>query len=89
MKYGNYVIVGHNYKSGKMFGKLPTIQNGEIIKITDIAGRTLSYKVYTTYVVDPTDVKCTSQQTNGKKEITLITCTSSGKQRFVVKAEEI
>ena len=72
-----------------MFGKLPNIQNGEIITITDISGKTIKYKVYTTYIVDPSDVRCTSQQTNGKREITLITCTSSGKQRFIVKAEEI
>ena len=39
-------------------------------------GRTLEYRVYDKYVVEPTDVTCTTQRTNGMKEITLITCTN-------------
>ncbi len=34
---GNYCIVGHNYKSGKMFGNLPAIANGDIIELTDLS----------------------------------------------------
>lgn len=83
---GNYVIVGHNYKGGKMFGKLPNIKIGDTFKLTDLGGRTVNYKVYTTYVVDPSNVACTSQLTEGRREVTLITCTSTGKQRFVAKA---
>lgn len=86
---GNYVIVGHNYKNGKMFGKLPNIAIGDLCEVVGLSGKALTYKVYTTYVVDPSDVSCTSQITNGKKEITLITCVNGGKQRLVVKAEEI
>lgn len=86
---GNYVIVGHNYKGGKMFGKLPNIKIGDTFEITDLSGRTIKYKVYTTYTVDPSDVACTSQLTEGRREATLITCTSTGKQRFVAKAEAI
>ncbi len=86
---GNYVIVGHNYRNGKMFGKLSNIKIGDKIELTDNIGRTVTYSVYTTYVVDPADVSCTSQRTDGKREVTLITCTSTGKQRFVVKAAAI
>lgn len=86
---GNYVIAGHNYKGGKMFGKLPNIKIGDTVEVSDLSGRTITYKVYNTYVVDPTDVQCTSQLTDGKKEVTLITCTSTGKQRFIVKARAI
>lgn len=86
---GNYVIAGHNYKGGRMFGKLPSISIGAIVEITDLSGRTVQYKVYKKYNVDPTDVSCTSQRTNGKKEITMVTCTSTGKERVVVKAEAI
>lgn len=86
---GNYVIVGHNYKGGKMFGKLPNIKIGDTCELTDLSGRTVTYKVYEMYVVEPEDVSCTSQLTNGKREITLITCTSTGKQRHVIKAEAI
>lgn len=86
---GNYCIVGHNYKSGKMFGRLSMIENGDIVRLTDLSGNTLDYSVYTTYVVDPDDVACTSQITNGFKELTLITCTNGGKQRLVVKCREV
>lgn len=86
---GNYVIVGHNYKNKKMFGKLSEIKIGETVELTDLTGRTLKYSVYDRYIVSPEDTKCTSQRTDGKKELTLITCTNYGKQRLVIKAREI
>lgn len=86
---GNYCIVGHNYKSGKMFGKLSMIKNGDIVRLTDLSGNTLNYQVYTTYVVYPDDVACTSQITNGFKEMTLITCTEGGTKRLIVKCREV
>ena len=86
---GNYCIVGHNYKNKKMFGKLADIKNGDIVELTDNSGKTIKYAVYNRYVVNPEDVACTSQLTNGNKEVTLITCTNYGKQRLVVKAREV
>lgn len=86
---GNYCIVGHNYKSGKMFGNLPAITNGDIIELTDMTGRTIKYSVYDRYQVTPTDTACTSQLTGGKKELTLITCKEYGQERLVVKAREV
>lgn len=86
---GNYCIVGHNYKSGKMFGKLPEITNGDIIELKDMSGRVIKYSVYDRYVVEPTDTACTSQLTGGKRELTLITCKTYGQQRLVVKAKEV
>lgn len=87
-KVGNYCIVGHNYKSGKMFGKLSGAEIGDEVNLTDLSGNTLTYVVYNRYVVDPTDVSCTSQLTNGQREITLITCTNYGQDRLVIKARE-
>ncbi len=86
---GNYCIVGHNYASGKMFGKLSMVNVGDQVTLTDLSGRTITYSVYNKYPVDPTDVSCTSQLTNGQKELTLITCTEYGKRRLVVKAREV
>lgn len=86
---GNYCIVGHNYRNGKMFGKLNELENGDIIELQDMTGRTIEYKVYNKYVVEPTDTSCTSQLTNGRKELTLITCTNYGTQRLVVKCTEV
>lgn len=86
---GNYCIVGHNYRNKKFFSKVPTLENGDIIEITDLTGRMIKYSVYKKYVVNPEDVSCTSQITNGRKEITLITCTNDSKQRVIVKAAEL
>lgn len=86
---GNYCIVGHNYKSKKMFGRLSEVVNGDIIELEDISGNVVKYAVYDRYTVEPTDTACTSQLTNGKREVTLITCTNYGTQRLIVKAREV
>ena len=78
----------YNYKSGRMFGELSMASNGDEV-ILKSKNKSVTYKVYNMYKVEPTDVSCTSQLTNGKREITLITCTNFGKQRLVVKAREI
>ena len=86
---GNYCIVGHNYRNGKMFGKLNELENGDIVELKDMTGRTIEYKVYNKYIVEPTDTSCTSQLTNGRRELTLITCTNYGTQRLVVKCTQV
>lgn len=83
---GNMCIVGHNYLDTRFFGRLHTLNNGDYIEITDSYGGTLKYNVYDMFIADPYDTRCTSQLTNGEKEITLITCYNKGTQRLVVKA---
>lgn len=86
---GNFCIVGHNYRNKKFFSKVPTLTTGDIVEVTDLSGKTINYRVYNKYQVDPTDVSCTTQLTNGNKEVTLITCTDDSKYRVVVKAREV
>ena len=86
---GNLCIVGHNYKNSKFFSKVPNMNTGDIIEIKDLTGTVLKYSVYDKFIVEPDDVACTSQLTDGKKEITLITCTNDNKQRHIIKAREI
>ena len=90
---GNYCIVGHNYRNGKMFGRLNELENGDIVELEDLTGRTIQYEVYKKDVVEPDDTSCTSQRANGKpltfRELTLITCTNYGTQRLVVKCREV
>lgn len=92
IKYGNFCIIAHNYRNDKFFSKVPTLENGDIIEITDLTKKTVQYEVYDKYEVDPNDIRCTSQLTqlaNGYTEITLITCTNDGEERVVVKARAI
>ena len=86
---GNFCIVGHNYRDTRFFSKVPTLKNGDYIEITDESGKTVKYSVYDKYEVSPDDVSCTSQLTDGKREITLITCTNDSKLRVIVKARAI
>ena len=88
---GNMVVVGHNYKNNKFFSNLSKINIGDIVKISDINENTLDYSVYQTDVIDPYDNSCTSQLTDGKKEVTLITCyyengNPHATKRFIAKA---
>ena len=86
---GNFCIVGHNYHNKKFFSKAAELKKGDKIYITDKNNKTLEYKVYDNYVVNPDNLKCTSQLTNGETDITLITCTMSGKQRTIIKARAV
>ena len=90
---GNFCVVGHNYRNQRFFSKVPTLEIGEEILITDLTkdvkGNTVKYKIYNKYNVDPEDVSCLEQKTKGKNEITLITCTDDSKQRVIVKAKEV
>lgn len=88
-KIGNFCIVGHNYRNTRFFSKVPTLENGDTIDITDVSGKTITYSVYDKYEVEPEDLSCTSQLTDRKKEITLITCTNDSKLRVIVKARAI
>lgn len=86
---GNFCIVGHNYHNSRFFSKAANLENGDSIYITDTNNKTLEYKVYANYVVEPDNLKVTSQLTNGQTDITLITCTMTGKQRTIIKARAI
>ena len=87
---GNLCIVGHNYRNNQFFSKVPKLENGDIIEITDTFGKTLQYEVYDKFTTVNTDTSCTSQRTDGRKEITLITCTdASDEHRVIVKAREV
>lgn len=85
---GNYCIVGHNYASGKMFGKLHRMGIGDTA-ILEKDGKSVTYEAYDKFVVEPDDVSCTSQLTGGRREITLITCSNYGTQRLIIKCREI
>lgn len=85
---GNLCLVGHNYRNNRFFSKVPTLSVGDIIEITDLSKRTIQYEVYDIHTVYPDNRDDTTQYTNGKREITLITCTDDTKQRVIVRCTE-
>ena len=82
---GNFCIIGHNLKNNEQFSNLNKLQIGDSAELTDTGGNTLTYTVYDIYEVSENDLSFTSQKTNGRKELTLVTCTNNSKKRLVLK----
>lgn len=85
---GNLCLVGHNYRNSRFFSKVPDLEVGDIVEITDLSKRTIQYEVYDIHTVYPNNRDDTTQYTNGKREVTLITCTDDSEQRVIVKCRE-
>lgn len=83
---GNFCIAGHNRRT---FSGLKKLEIGDQIIVTDIYDDKCYYQVYDIQIVKPDEVECLSQDTEGEREITLITCTISGLKRLIIKAVEI
>lgn len=86
---GNFCIAGHNYITKNMFSKLYTLQKGDQITLVDNKNGVVKYNIYDIFKVAPSEIEVLNQQTNGSREITLITCTNYSNQRIIVKAREI
>ncbi len=85
---GNLCIAGHNYDDNRFFSNLYKLNIGDTINISNSTGYLISYKVYDKYEIDKNDTSCTLQNTNGKKEITLVTCNNLNGNRLIVKAKQ-
>ena len=84
---GNLCLIGHNWRNKRFFSKVPTLEIGDIVQITDLSERTVEYEVYDIHTVDPKNVADTTQEVEGR-EVTLITCTDDSKERVVVRCKE-
>lgn len=89
-KVGNTVIIGHNYRSGLFFGSNKNMQIGDIIYITDSeTGTRVAYQIYNKYTTEESDTSYYSRDTNGKREVSLVTCQSNNSYRLVILAREV
>lgn len=86
---GNLCIAGHNYDNGKFFSNISKLSIGDIICIYDLNNNCLNYSIYDKFEVETTDTSVLNQDTNNKKELTLITCNNKKKNRFILKAKEM
>lgn len=86
---GNVVIVGHNYRNGTFFSNNKKLKIGDKINITDLYGKKITYVIYNIFEANQNDTSFYNRDTNGKKEITLSTCTdASNDMRLIVEAKE-
>lgn len=83
---GNFCISGHNYVVKNMFHNLKKLDINDEIFLTDLKNRTYKYKIYKKETVLPKETECLSQITDGKIELTLITCTTDSSKRIILKA---
>lgn len=86
---GNFCIVGHNYRNKYFFSKVPTLEMGDTLELQNMNGESVTYMLYDRYEVEPNNTACTSQETGGKREVTLLTCTNDSKKRIVSKFTEV
>ena len=84
--YGNVTIGGHNYMKGNLFIKINKLAKNDVITITDLTGKSVDYYVYDYGITSIDDASYLAQPNPKIKEITLVTCTKGGKQRYFVKA---
>lgn len=88
IKSGNFCVAGHNVQKKNMFYNLRDLEIGDVMYLSDNEVGRLEYEIYDIYTVEPENVECLSQETEGRREITLITCTNDSKKRIIVKAKE-
>ena len=88
----NVYLAGHRlgypgYPSFLAFYDLDKLENGDEILVADANGTKYTYRVFKTFVADPTDVSVT-EPVPGKNIVTLQTCTLPDyAQRLIVQAE--
>lgn len=85
---GNLCIAGHNYIDNTQFGKVNNLNINDFIKISDLDGNFIEYEIYDKKQISANDLSCTEQNTNGLREITLITCNNIKGNRVCIKARE-
>ncbi len=85
---GNVVIYGHNYRNGLFFSDNKKLSNGDKIYITDKYGEKVTYEIYNIYQTTANDATYFTRDTEGRREISLQTCTDSGDGRIIIWAVE-
>ena len=84
---GNLIIAAHNYPSH--FGNLKHLQEGEIVRFTDVDGNRFMYKVVVRETLEPTAIDEMQSEEEGAWDLTLFTCTIGGQSRVTVRCVQV
>lgn len=87
-KIGNTTIAGHNYRDGRFFSNNKKLVEGDKVYITDTTGQKIEYTIYKIYTTSPEDSSYLERDTEGKREISLTTCTDDTQSRLIIWAKE-
>ena len=86
---GNFCIAAHNYNKKNMFNHIIELEIGDTIILSDNKNGRVEYEVYDVYKVKPNETEPLSQKTEGRTELTLITCSDYSSKRIIVKARRV
>ena len=86
---GNTVLAGHNYRDGSFFSNNKRLQEGDEIYITDTSGERVEYEIYKKYETSTSDSSYMNRDTEGRREISLTTCTDDTSGRLIIWAKEV
>ena len=85
----NALILGHNYRNGQFFSDNDQLEIGDIIKITDQLGETVSYSIYKMYYTTADDISFLERELDPDvREITLQTCNDDSSERLIIWAKD-
>lgn len=86
---GNFCIAGHNYEKENMFSDLKELEVGEEFYLLDNKNGKYTYVTSDIYKVNYKNLEPINQNTDGKRVVTLITCTNySNDERLIVRGIE-
>ncbi len=86
---GNTVLAGHNYRNGTFFSNNKRLEIGDSIYITDLSGERVEYQVTRKYETSTSDSEYMNRDTEGRREISLTTCTDDSSMRLIIWAQEV
>lgn len=81
---GNLIICAHNYSD--FFGRLDTLNSGDIISFVSMDGIRYNYEVTQTELLSG---NACEEMSSGDWDLTLFTCTWSGQKRVTVRARMV
>ncbi len=85
---GNTIIYGHNYRNGLFFSDNKKLVSGDVIYITDQYGEKVTYEIYNIYQTSANDASYFTRDTEGRRELSLQTCTDDSSGRIIIWAAE-
>ena len=80
----NLVVMAHSYASH--FGNIAQLETGDSVIFTDMDGEVTCYEVVAEDILEPSAIE---EMTAGVFDLTLFTCTYSGKHRITVYCDRI
>lgn len=85
-KVGNTILYGHNYRNNSFFSNNKKLAKNDKVYITDVYGDRVEYTIYNIYQTVQSDAEYMKRDTNGRREISLQTCTDDSAGRIIIWA---